>query len=181
MGFLDTFTPQELENAHGFSSFQVGDNTARIASVEETFSTNGNDMLVIHFENESGAKIRYYIVDNEWKLSKLKQLYQAFGIPFTEKNTQRWIGRMGVVVCKQGKPYNGETRPEVSYVKPPEKSRKEGPDNSGLQQPHYNDGYPRNQATEKPTTSTSLMFSTQEPPQRHNPDFDDGFTDDIPF
>jgi hypothetical protein len=156
MGVLDGFTPQELENAKGFSSFQVGDNTAIIDKVEETYSKNGSDMLVIHFANDTGAKIRYYIVDNEYKLQKLRGLYLAFGIPFTEKNPQRWLGKTGVVVCKEGKPYNGETWPEVNYVKPL-------PSRSGN------------------APGPAPAYSAPEPSQGGAPKSDDGFADDIPF
>jgi hypothetical protein len=158
MGFLDSFTPQELESAQEFSSFQIGDNIARITRVEESYSHSGNDMLVIHFENESGAKIRHYIVSNEWKLQKLKSLYLAFGIPFYEKNPQKWIGKRGIVVCKQGKPYNGESRPEVNYVRPLPK------DTAG--QDH------RQEPAQTPPPGYSKPA---------NPPSDDGFDDDIPF
>ncbi|MDR1286280.1 MAG: hypothetical protein LBK08_01595 [Treponema sp.] len=164
MGFLDSFTPQELENAQGFSNFQAGDNTARISEVEEAQSKNYNDMLVVHFENDSGAKIRYYIIDNEYKLQKLKALYQAFNIPYTEKDYNRWIGRKGIVVCKEGKPYNGETRPEVNYVKPLPSKNPAGGSASG------SPARPPAPAASKPPA----------PEPSGNAD-DDGFQDDIPF
>jgi hypothetical protein len=156
MGFLDSFTPQELENAQGFSNFQVGDNTARISGVEEAQSKNYNDMLVVHFENDSGAKIRYYIIDNEYKLQKLKTLYQAFNIPFSERDYSRWIGRKGIVVCKEGKPYNGETRPEVSFVKPLPSKNPSGP----------------------PARPPAPQPPAQEPSENSG---GDGFDDEIPF
>jgi hypothetical protein len=154
MGFLDDIHSQDLENANSFSDFKIGDNMARITKVEDTYSKNYNAMLVIHFENDSGATIRHYIVDNEYKLQKLKSLYLAFGIPFTEKNPQQWIGKQAVVVCREGKPYNGETRLEVHYVKPL---------NSNVTPPR-----------QAPTVPS--MYSTPEPPIN-----DDGFADDIPF
>jgi len=161
MGFLDRINSDDLENAQSFSSFTIGDNLAKIAEVKEDVSKNGNDTLVITFINDSGAKIRYYIVDNEYMLQKLKSFYVAFGIPFTEKNYQRWIGKKGIVVCKEGKPYNGETRSEVSYVRPI---------TSGEQ--------PARQTFGKPPANTPAMYS--EPEQNNNP-VNDGFDDDIPF
>jgi hypothetical protein len=118
MGFFDNVTPHHIENASSFSRFQIGDNVVRIAKVEETYSKSGNAMLVVYFENDSGAEIRHYIVENEYKYQKLKELYLAFGIPFTENNYRQWVGKRGVVVCKEGEIYNGRTRPEVSYLKP---------------------------------------------------------------
>jgi hypothetical protein len=175
MGFLDDVTPRDLENADSFSSFQIGDNIAYIAKVEETYSKNNNAMLVIHFEKDSGAAIRYYIVDNEYKFQKLKGLYLAFSIPFTEKNFQQWIGKQGVVVCKEGKPYNGETKPEVHYVKPLDNPSKNSA-GADSQQPRWKDGTPRNgasgAATQKPPA---------QPPAPNPSTYDDGFDDDIPF
>jgi hypothetical protein len=160
MRFMDDVTPQNLEQAKSFSSFQIGDNTAHIVKVEEAMSSSGNNMLVIHFENEFNGIIRYYIVDNEYKFQKLKGLYQAFGIPFTETNPDRWIGRQGVVVCKEGKPYNGETRPEVHYVKPILSNT-----SSPAQPAMYStpEQAPANQGWNNPPPS------------------DDGFVDEIPF
>jgi hypothetical protein len=160
MSFMDNVTPQKLETAKSFSSFQIGDNIARISKVEETYSKNTNAMLVIYFENEFAATIRYYIVDNEYKFQKLKGLYIAFGIPFTENNTDRWIGKEGVVVCKEGKPYNGETRPEVHYVKPI--------------------------LSKTSSPAQPAMYSTPEQAPANQgwnnpPPSDDGFIDDIPF
>jgi hypothetical protein len=159
MGFLDRITPDDLENAKGFSSFSIGDNLAKITEVKESTSTSGNDMLVITFSNESGAKINYYIVEGEFKLQKLKSLYQAFGIPFSEKNYQRWIGKKGIVVCKEGRPYNGAVRSEVNYVRP-----------------ILNGSAPAPQQYGKPPVET-----LPPPDDRFDNDLSDDFSDDIPF
>jgi len=120
MGFFNDVNPKTVgEASDGFREFKIGDNYAYIKSVQEKISKESmNPMLEITFTDEDGAEIKYYIVDGEWKLSKLKQLYAAFGIPLGETDTNKWIGKWGVVVCKAGEPYNGKTYNKVSYVKP---------------------------------------------------------------
>jgi len=152
--FFDGVNQQTVSQAQdGFKEFKIGDNHACISKVEEKTSESGNPMLEITFVDEEGASIRYYIVDGEWKLSKLKQLYVAFGIPVGETNIKKWIGTWGTVVCKAGKPYNGNVYNQVSYVRP---------DTSGQQksvvQPHKQS---------EPAASASQA--------------DDYFADDIPF
>jgi hypothetical protein len=119
MGFWDNVTAQNIESAQerGFAEFKIGENRAWIAGATEKVSQNGNPMLEITFTNDKGAQIRWYIVDGEYKLSKLKNLYTSFGIPFSENNYQRWIGKMGLVVVRAGKEYNGIVRNEVSHVR----------------------------------------------------------------
>ena len=121
MGFFNGVNHQTVSQAsNGFSEFKVGDNHAYISKVEEKESKKGNPMLEITFTNDEGATIFYYIVEGEFKLSRLKQLYQAFGIPIGETNIQRWIGKWGIVVCKAGEPYDGKIYNKVSYVRPPD-------------------------------------------------------------
>ena len=118
MSFFNGVNPQTVSAAsNGFKEFKIGENYAHISKVEEKKSESGNPMLEITFVNEDGATIRYYIVDGEWKLSRLKELYTAFGIPMGERTVQNWIGKWGIVVCKAGKEYNGKTYNQVSYVK----------------------------------------------------------------
>jgi len=117
MSFFEGVTPKSINDAEdGFRQFRIGDNYARISKVEEKTSKSGNPMIEITFVNEEGASIRYYIVEGEWKLSKLKQLYYAFGIQPGEKNIQNWINKWANVVTKEGIPYNGNPKVEVSYV-----------------------------------------------------------------
>ena len=119
MSFFNGVNPQSVSQAaDGFKGFKVGDNYAMISKVEEKLSNSGNPMLEITFANEDGGTIWYYIVDNDFKLSRLKQLYQAFGIPMGETNIQKWVGKWGIVVCKEGEVYNGKKYPRVYYVKP---------------------------------------------------------------
>jgi anti-sigma28 factor (negative regulator of flagellin synthesis) len=119
MSYWDDVNPQSVSSAEDkFAEFQVGENEARIKKVEEMNSAKGNPMLVITFENREGAEIKHFIVDGEYKLSKLKQLYIAFGIPVGNRNTASWIGKRGIVVCKEGTPWNGKVYNKVSYLKP---------------------------------------------------------------
>jgi hypothetical protein len=160
MGYWDDVTPHSVANAQdGFKEFRVGDNDAFVKSVEEKVSESGNPMLVITFENEEGAEIKHFIVDGEYKLSKLKQFYVAFGIPLGSRNFEEWRGRRGIVVCKQGEPYNGKVYNKVSYLRPRLSS------NSN---PQPADNPPRSQSARQP-----------DPPREEQPD--DGFEDDIPF
>lgn len=120
MGFWHGVTPQTVANApDGFKEFQVGENEAFIQQVNETVSKSGKQMLDIIFKKTDGAEIHYYIIDDEYKMQKLKQLYQCFSIPFgnTEIDTV-WKGRTGIVVCKQGEPYNGKVYNKVSFLRP---------------------------------------------------------------
>lgn len=153
-GFFNGVNNQSVSQASdGFKEFKIGDNYARISKVEEKLSESGNPMLEITFADEDGATIRYYIVDGEWKLSRLKQLYQAFGIPFGETNIQRWIGKWGIVVCKAGEPYNGKVYNKVHYVRPD---------------------------TDNHAPKTTQQSAQPNPAYANNTP-DDNFADDIPF
>ena len=161
MGYWDDVTSQSVSNAQdGFAQFQVGDNEAYIKLVKERVSKNGNKMLEITFANNEGTEIKHWIVEGEYKLSKLKQLYVAFGIPFANRDIHSWQGKRGIVVCKQGQPNsNGNIYSEVSFLKPLPGSNTNQPTNAQRNQP--------------------AQQSNREPDQDYPPD--DGFMDDIPF
>ena len=164
MGFWNGVTPDSVSNADdGFREFIVGENEAYIKSVTEKISqSSGNEMLVITFANNEGAEIRHYIVDNEYKQQKLKQLCIAFNIPFGSQNLQSWIGKRGIVVCKRGEPNaNGNVYNQVSYLKP-----KPGP-NVNQRPAHIQPGQQAGQQSYNPPAG--------------NPPSDDNFDDDIPF
>ena len=158
MGYWDDVTPDSVANADdGFKEFIAGDNEAYIKSVTEKFSQSGNEMLVVTFAKEDGAEIRHYIVDNEYKQQKLKQLCIAFNIPFGSQNVQSWIGKRGIVVCKPGEPNaNGRVYNQVNYLKPK----------------------PGGQNVNRPASAQANQH-----PQPNNPPAgqQDEFTDDIPF
>jgi len=117
--FFNGVTFKSLSEASsGFKEFKIGENNAYISKVEEKKSGNGKPMLEITFTNDDGATIRYRISDGDWKLSMLKGLCLAFDITLGEINTNKWIGKWGIVVCKAGEPYNGKVYNEVHYVKP---------------------------------------------------------------
>jgi hypothetical protein len=160
MGYWDDVTPHSVANAQdGFKEFRIGDNEAFVKSVQEKVSESGNPMLVITFENDEGAEIKHYIVDGEYKLQKLKQFYVAFGIPLGSSNFDEWRGKRGIVVCKQGEPYNGKIYNKVNYLRPRLSSNSQPANNP-----------PRSQPARQP-----------EPPREEQPPQDDGFDDDIPF
>jgi len=160
MGFWDNVTPRSIENAQeGFMEFKIGDNEAYVKMAEERTSKNENPMLVITFANDEGAEIEHYIVEGEYKLPKLKQFYLAFGIPFGDNNIEEWRGKRGIVVCKQGEPYNGKTYNKVSYLRP--KLNSTSPNANSVQ---------RNQSPQP-----DLPQGTPVNPPK------DGFYDDIPF
>jgi hypothetical protein len=121
MGFLDKYNRQEIEDSREstgeFRQFPVGENEAVITGIQEKVSSNDNDMLEITFGNESGAEIRAYIVDGEWAAGKLKNLQTSFGIPYGEKNTGKWIGKRGIVIVREGEPYNGKIYNKVSHYR----------------------------------------------------------------
>jgi hypothetical protein len=165
MGFWNGVTPDSVANASdGFKEFIIGDNDAYIKKVEEDVSQSGNDMLVVTFANDDGAEIKHFIVDGEYKQQKLKQLYIAFNIPFTSQNIQSWIGKRGIVICKQGKPNsNGNVYNQVSYLRP---------------KPGAN--------VNRPTHTQPSQPAQRQPQQSYNPPAgqaqnNDGFDDDIPF
>ena len=118
--FWNGVTPQSVANApDGFKEFQIGDNEAFIHQVNETTSKNsGAKMLDIIFKKMDGAEIHYYIVDDEYKMRKLKALYLCFGIPVGSTNIYEWQGKRGIVVCKAGEPYNNKVYNKVSYLRP---------------------------------------------------------------
>jgi hypothetical protein len=121
MGFFDGVNSQTVSEAQdGFKEFKIGDNHAQITKVEEKISKeSGKAMLEITFTDEEGATIRYYIVADDYKLAKLKQLSAAFKIPMEEINIPgKWVGKWGIVVCKAGEPYNGKVYNKVHYLRP---------------------------------------------------------------
>jgi hypothetical protein len=119
-------------------------------------------MLVVTFANDDGAEIKHFIVDGEYKQQKLKQLYIAFNIPFASQNIQSWIGKRGIVVCKQGKPNSsGNVYNQVSYLKP-----KPG---VNVNRPAHTQ---QNQQAQQQQTYRQPAGQAQQ---------NDEFTDDIPF
>jgi len=120
MSFWQDVTPQSIAQApDGFTQFQVGENEAYIEKVIATKSKSGNKMLDITFKNMDGAEIHHYIVDDEYKMQKLKQLYISFNIPFGNQEIgTTWLNKKGIVVCKMGEPYNGKQYPKVNFLKP---------------------------------------------------------------
>jgi hypothetical protein len=164
MSYWDNVNPRSVSEASdGFSEFALGDNEAFIDKVEEKMSESGNEMLVVTFAKSNGATIKHFIVDGEYKLSKLKQLYIAFNIPVGETNINKWLGKTGIVVCKEGKPYNGKCYNQVSYLRPK----------------------PGANVNPDPTRQSSHP-AQQQPQQPYNPPVsqaqqNDEFEDDIPF
>jgi len=119
MNFWDDVTVQAVMNApEGFNEFKIGENVARIKVVNETSSKSGNRMLVITFQNEEDAEINHYIVNDEYKMQKLKQLYICFNIPIGNTEIETWRDHKGIVVCKAGEPYNGKVYNKVSFLRP---------------------------------------------------------------
>jgi len=118
-GFWDDVNAQSVASAKsGFPQFEIGENEAFIDQVIQKKSQAGSKMLEIFFKKKDGAEIRHYIVEGEWKLSKLKQLYESFNIPFGNQEIgTTWLRKTGIVVCKEGKPREGKVYPEVSYLK----------------------------------------------------------------
>jgi hypothetical protein len=164
MGYWDDVTPHSVANAEeGFKEFRIGDNDAFVKSVQEKVSESGNPMLVITFENDEGAEIKHYIVDGEYKLQKLKQFYVAFGIPLGSRDFEEWRGKRGIVVCKQGEPYNGKIYNKVSYLRPRLNSN-----------PPPANTPPRSQSVRRPLNSEIVK-------EENYPASEDGFDDDIPF
>lgn len=169
MGYWDNVTPHSVANAQdGFKEFRIGDNDAIVKSVQEKDSESGNPMLVITFENDEGAEIKHFIVDGEYKLQKLKQFYIAFGIPLGSHNFEKWIGKRGIVVCKQGEPYNGKIYNKVSYLRSKATAQRQSAAASVRT--------PQNAA---PPNSRPPMEPGYVTPQQSQPE--DGFDDDIPF
>jgi len=116
-GFMDGVTPQGISEAqNGYAKFDIGENPCFIENVKETTAKSGRPMLEVTFRKDNTAEIRHYIVDNEWKLANLKSLMEAFAIPFNCFDYALWIHRRGIVVTREGE-YNGNTRPEVWYLK----------------------------------------------------------------
>jgi hypothetical protein len=176
MGYWDDVTPHSVANAQdGFKEFQIGDNDAFVKSVQEKISESGNPMLVITFANDEGAEIRHFIVDGEFKLQKLKQFYIAFGIPLGSRDFEEWRGRRGIVVCKQGTPYNGKVYNQVSYLRPKLKSPSNPPPAHNAQR-----SQPTQQPAQRPVQQPAYFDNTGDAfgNQNHS---DDGFDDDIPF
>ena len=170
MGYWDNVTPNSVANADdGFKEFKIGENEAYVKSVTEKESESGNPMLVITFANDEGAEIRHFIVDGEWKLTKLKQFYLSCGIPMGNMDVRSWIGKRCIVVCKPGKPYKDKVYNQVSYLMPLIKSS-------------FSQGTPNNsvQKTQPAAQSTQPTIDSKYGPGGID-DPGDPFEDDIPF
>jgi hypothetical protein len=120
MSFWEGVTAQTVASApDGFTQFQIGENEAFIDQVNPTISKAGRKMLDIIFKKMDGAEIHYYIVDDEYKMQKLKQLYISFNIPLGNNEIDTtWKNKKGIVICKEGEPYNGKVYPKVSFLRP---------------------------------------------------------------
>ena len=120
--FWDGVNAQSIQEAPDwFAQFNIGENEAYIDQVNPTTSKNsGKKMLDIVFKKSDGAEIHYYIVDDEYKLGKLKSLQKAFGIPLGNNEIDTvWKNKRGIVGCRESKPKeNGKTYPEVNYFIP---------------------------------------------------------------
>jgi hypothetical protein len=73
------------------------------------------------------------------------------------------------VVCKEGKPYNGETRPEVHYLKPI------------LENTSFPPAQPAMYSTPEQPPANQGWNNTPNQGRTYSPPSDDGFIDDIPF
>jgi hypothetical protein len=156
MGFLRAYGRERIEHApdNNFIRFQIGDNEAKIKSVEERTSKAGNDMLVVTYILPDGAEIKEFITDNGTAATKIKQLQKAFGIPWGEQNIRNWIGKKAIVVCKEDE-YNGNIYPKVSYYKPLEPRDNIG----GSYSNSYNQSKPaREECVEYPAFTNDIPF-----------------------
>ena len=118
MSFFDGVSARTLEDApDGFRNFSIGENEAYIDNAQEGYTKDsGRKMLTVTFKKDDGAEIKHYIVDNEWKLTNLKNLYTAFGISLHSTDLADWYHKRGIVVCKEHV-HEGKTYPRVSYLK----------------------------------------------------------------
>ena len=121
MSIFDGVNKETLDKAEEYGGgkfFKVGENPCRIKEVYEDVSKTGKDMLVVLFENGASGAIKTYITDGEYKLKILKNLMTSFAIDFAElHNLKKWVGKRGVVVCKEGEEYNGKKYPKVSHFR----------------------------------------------------------------
>jgi len=118
--FWDGVNPQSVGSAQDRGAqFNIGENEAYINQVNPKTSSKGNKMLEVILKKTDGAEIRYYIVDDEYKLGKLKALQKCFGIPLGNNEIDTtWKNKRGIVICRESKPKdNGKTYPEVNYFK----------------------------------------------------------------
>jgi len=164
MSFFDGVNARTLEDApDGFKSFAIGENEAYIDDATESLAKgSGRPMMTVTFKRDDGAEIKHYIADNDWKLQNMKQLYSAFGIPFSSTDVADWRHRRGIVVCKEDV-YEGKTYPKVSYLKPL-------PGGGRQRQPGCSAG------SGKPSQGTNR---DSQPWRNERPD--DEFKDDVPF
>jgi len=164
MSFFSGVNARALEDApDGFRNFNIGENEAYIDNAQEGFTKDsGKPMVTITFKKDDGAEIKYYIVDNEWKLTNLKNLYTAFGIPLHSTDMADWYHKRGIVVCKEHV-HEGKTYPRVSYLKAL-------PGGVPQRRPGYSAG------SGKPPQGTN---QNSQPWRNERPD--DEFKDDIPF
>ena len=110
------------EMGKGFATIPVGDYRIRFATIEETTSSKGKDMLKITFDVSGyGSKIFHYLVfDGSTEEARkrtngnLAKIYDSFGITVGDMNFKTWIGKVGACRVKH-EMYENEPQAKVSY------------------------------------------------------------------
>ncbi len=94
MSWLNNFSYEESKPVFECAE---GVNLMCIKRVEETTSRNGERMLVIHcnVKNSNGEQFKHYLVEGQYFDKTLSRLMDCFGIKYTDRNPQDWVGKVG--------------------------------------------------------------------------------------
>lgn len=109
-----------------FTLLEPGEYILRVASAVEKISSKGNPMIEVEFEEEqTGAKLRDYFVNNEKNLPKLKKFLRDIGHAYegmVEVLPFQWLGervkaKVGVETYTKQDGTEGK-RNKISYYNP---------------------------------------------------------------
>lgn len=108
MSWLNNFS---YEESRPVFDCDEGVNLMCIKKVEETTSKNGERMLVVtcNVKKSNGEQLKHYLVEGQYFDKSLSRLMDCFGIKYTDRDPQSWVGKVGAALFDHYK-YNSQTK-----------------------------------------------------------------------
>lgn len=108
MSWLNNFS---YEESRPVFDCDEGVNLMCIKKVEETTSKNGERMLVVtcNVKKSNGEQLKHYLVEGQYFDKSLSRLMDCFGIKYTDRDPQNWVGKVGAAQFDHYK-YNSQTK-----------------------------------------------------------------------
>ncbi len=111
------FNPNNVKDV-SFKPIPAGEHRLRIEDAEAMTSSGGNPMVKITFA-VSGYKqkiFHYLVLTPEYGDTKLKQIWDSFGIPIGTLDEKQWIGKVGAARTKITQSAQYGDRAEIAYI-----------------------------------------------------------------